>query len=242
MKPENPAAHPPPLPNSSRNDHKLWDRDLDKYALMKHIHHTGCDGDSDFKVVMSEIPVLITDLRPLEQNIAYEAIIARAPKRKFAAFYALQLSRLYEIREAVTVETVGINRIVAVLRECAAGAGVAAVPVGPRRGLVARESVATVTRRESLATVQCTESLAAESIEGAGRSESGRYRERSSENESRSASDKTTQERIREYKESLKRRDKLKAIERGVMRLLDMCERVMAGEEGFPKVPWRRSA
>lgn len=60
--------------------------------------------------------------------------------------------------------------------------------------------------------------------------------------ERKKESEMTAEDRLQDFVESLlKRRDKLQAIEKGVTRLLDMCETVMAEEKGVIKVPWRRS-
>ncbi|CAF9911388.1 MAG: hypothetical protein ALECFALPRED_007310 [Alectoria fallacina] len=79
---------------------KPWEREPDKYVMMR-CYRPGYDENSKFKVVVFETPVLITHLRLSEQNAAYEALLARAPAHKIPEYYNLQLSRLFDIREAI---------------------------------------------------------------------------------------------------------------------------------------------
>ena len=72
----------------------------DKYVLATS-YHPCRDKDSRYKVVACEKKVLITDLRPAEQNVAYQALLEQAPRSKIKEYYGLHLSRLKKIREAI---------------------------------------------------------------------------------------------------------------------------------------------
>ena len=68
----------------------------DKY-VMKKCYRPCYDEGCKFKIEVTQIPILITHLRPSEQNAAYGAILSRAPIHKVPEYYMLHLSRLHEI-------------------------------------------------------------------------------------------------------------------------------------------------
>lgn len=162
---------------------KPWEREPDKYVMEK-CFRPGYDENSRFKVVVSETPVLITHLRLCEQNVAYEALLAKAPMQKVTEYYTLHLSRLAAIREALASDTVVSMR----------GAESAC------RDNIAEGS----SEPEETEKIYEAKRIQREKVESA----------------------------FRAYKEAIKRRERLKANERGVVRLLVMCERMMGGEEG----------
>lgn len=84
-------------------------RELDKYVPMKR-YRPGKGEGSRFKVLVSETPVLITDLRLAEQNIAYETIFDNLPADKVNEFYQMHLQRLKDIREAIVASEAVMQR------------------------------------------------------------------------------------------------------------------------------------
>lgn len=74
--------------------------DLKNYVLQKHYHPT-YDTHNHFHVVTTETLVLVSHLRPAEQNVTYESLIAQAPKHKVKEYYELHLARLKAIREEI---------------------------------------------------------------------------------------------------------------------------------------------
>lgn len=75
-------------------------RESDKYVPMKW-YRPGSGEESKFKSLVSETPVLITDLRLAEQNIAYDTILENLPADKIQEYYDLHLQCLKGIREAI---------------------------------------------------------------------------------------------------------------------------------------------
>lgn len=165
---------------------KHWEQEPDKY-VMKKCYRPGFDNDSQFKVFISETPILIAHLRPSEQNVAYDAILSGAPAHEIPSYYFLHLSRLANIRQAIASRTTSCQEEIDNLR----------------RASVAERS---------------TESLKTECVDG-----------------------EKVDEAFRAYKRAFKEKQKVKACERGVMRLLERCEDILKGGAGFEPVRWRRS-
>ncbi len=104
----NPPAAPPPETSTQHlhngdggggND-TLGDQGPEKYVTIK-CHRPYYDSNSHFQISVSESRIPITRLRPCEQNVAYEAILSRAPAHMVPEYYALHLSRLDEMRAAI---------------------------------------------------------------------------------------------------------------------------------------------
>lgn len=156
------------MASTKGSDSKPWELEPDKYVPMKCYQPTY---DENLQLI-SEEPVLISDLRPGEQIVAYENQLTHAPRHKIREYYALHLSRLADMRADIANETVIIER--------------------------ERAKAAWLTK----------------------------WFEK----------DKAT----RAYRMALKRRETWRAFERAVGRLLERCESVLKGEEGFEVALWRR--
>lgn len=84
-------------------------RGSDKHVPMKW-YRPGKGEESRFKVLVSENPVLITDLRRAEQNMAYETIFENLPADKINEYYDIHLQRLKGIREAIVATEAVMQR------------------------------------------------------------------------------------------------------------------------------------
>ena len=87
------------------------ERESDKY-VMKKCYRPYYDEGCTFKIKVTQIPILITNLRPLEQNVAYGAILSRAPIHKVPEYYMLHLSRLDEIHREIANTQIDYNNFV----------------------------------------------------------------------------------------------------------------------------------
>ena len=87
------------------------ERELDKY-VMKKCYRPCYDEGCTFKIEVTQTPILITHLRPSEQNAAYEAILSRAPIHKVPEYYMLHLSRLDDIHGDIANAQVDYNTFV----------------------------------------------------------------------------------------------------------------------------------
>ena len=97
-------------PRSERSVGTRLRKKSDKHVPMR-CYRPGRGGeDAKFKVLVSDTPVLITNLRPTEQNIAYETVLANAPADKINEYYSLHLLRLKGIREAIVAREVVMER------------------------------------------------------------------------------------------------------------------------------------
>lgn len=74
--------------------------DADKYVMVKH-RHMSYDQNYRVRVSMTETPVLITDLRPVEQNIAYEYLLENASGEKVEEYYCLHGDRLRAMQDEI---------------------------------------------------------------------------------------------------------------------------------------------
>ena len=72
----------------------------DKCVLMR-CYRPGPTEDSKYQVVALEKPVLIHKLRFVEQHVAYQTLLAKAPADEIHKHYGLHLKRLKRIREAI---------------------------------------------------------------------------------------------------------------------------------------------
>ena len=87
------------------------ERESDKY-VMKKCYRPCYDEGCTFKIKVTQIPILITNLRPSEQNVAYGAILSRAPIHKVPEYYMLHLSRLEEIHGDIANAPIDYNNFV----------------------------------------------------------------------------------------------------------------------------------
>lgn len=97
------ASTGPPQSGSGR----AWGSD--KCVLVK-CYRPGSGKISEYQVVMSQEPVLITRLRWVEQNVAYETLLAKAPASEIQEQYKLHLTRLGRLREAIAAREAAIER------------------------------------------------------------------------------------------------------------------------------------
>ena len=88
-----------------------WERESDKY-VMKKCYRPCYDEGCIFTIKVTQTPILITHLRPSEQNAAYEAILSRAPIHKVPEYYMLHLSRLDDIHGDIAKVQVNDNTFV----------------------------------------------------------------------------------------------------------------------------------
>ena len=156
----------------------------DKCVVMR-CYRPGSGRISEYQVVTSEVPVLISRLRFAEQNVAYETLLAKAPASEMQEQYRLHLTHLKPIREAIAA------RVAVIYRLRGYHLGHDQYPKG------ARDNARSQTERQIL------------------------------------------EKRIWVFKKAIKERDKLRACERAVMRLLVRCEDAGKGEPGFKKVDWQ---
>lgn len=143
------------------------------------------DKNSNFKIITTEKPILITDLRPSEQIIAYDAILFRAPAGKIPEYYTLHLSRLVVIQEAIASEEKSIEELSAELAEWR------------------KKEVGIMTELSER---------------------------------------KRAEEAFRALQRAFRRRARFRAWERGWVRLVERCEKILELEEGFEPVKWRKRA
>ncbi|KAM0801575.1 hypothetical protein BDR22DRAFT_179235 [Usnea florida] len=87
------------------------ERESDRY-VMKKCYRPCYDEGCTFKIKITQTPILITQLRPSEQNAAYEAILSRAPIHKVPEYYMLHLSRLDNIHGDIAKVQVDYNMFV----------------------------------------------------------------------------------------------------------------------------------
>lgn len=177
-------------------------REPDKYVLMR-CYRPGDRGDSRFKVFVSETPVLITDLRPLEQNIAYGRLLENARGNKINEYYGLHLLRLMRFRESIVVSEIAMDE----LRKYH------------------------VQHLKRLRRLRIARLGGKEATDGGSEEEGGLSH---SENE-------RVEQGFWAYQRALKERERLRALERGVKRLLVRCEDAGRGVLGFREVEWEAS-
>ena len=73
----------------------------DKYVMTTQFQISR-DKNGEVKAFVSDEPVLISDLRPAEQNAAYGALLARAPgAKKVREYHRLHVRRLDGIRDEI---------------------------------------------------------------------------------------------------------------------------------------------
>lgn len=103
-------------PTKGNGDEKPWEREPDKYVMMKS-HRPAYDNDFKFHIFTTEYPILITNLRPVEQMIAYDAMLLQARACKIPEYYTLHLSHLVLIQKAIANEEEFIDELRAELTE-----------------------------------------------------------------------------------------------------------------------------
>ena len=79
-----------------------WGSDI---CVMMRCYRPGSGEDSQYRVVVSEEPVLVSELRFAERNVAYETLLAKAPASEIQKHYRLHLARLKSLRKAIRVVT-----------------------------------------------------------------------------------------------------------------------------------------
>ena len=156
--------------------------------------------DSEPKEVISENPVLITDLHFTEQNVVYEALLVNARPHKVQEYYGLQLLRLKEVREAIGVAEITMDDSLKY-------------------------------RIEYLKHLQRIDGGTADVHGGTVMAE---------ESKDQSA-DSEIKKGYHSYVRASQNKDKLRAYERAVMRLLEKCEDAGEGKPEFQKVVWQAS-
>ena len=203
------VPHIRPLKNCSN---ARWDNlDPDKYVLVSWAHRE-YDEHLEPKKVISENPVLITDLHFTEQSVAYEALLLDAPPHKVQEYYGLQLLRLKEVRKAIDVAEIAMDkfrkyRIEYLKRLQRIRDGKADVHGGTVMANECKDQSAdceeeVVTSQSDIATIK-----------------NGHHA----------------------YVVASKKGDKFRAYERMVMRLLKKCEDAGEGKPEFQKVVWQAS-
>ena len=167
------AASVAPRTEEGRKNFKGdWERESDKY-VMKKCYRPCYDEGCTFKIKVAQIPILITHLRPSEQNAAYGAILSRAPIHKVPEYYMLHLSRLNDLHDGIRDMQVNYSTFVRERDD-------------ERRAMVAD------------------------------------WEYQQSEN---------VEETHRAYERAMKHREKLKACERGIKRLMERCVEILEREE-----------
>ena len=89
----------------------------DELVTMKEIRG-GFDKNDKFNIVISESRVPITNLRPVEQNIAYEALLAKAPEEELGEYYTLHLSRLQSLRAEIGTLIPAVKATASMKKRC----------------------------------------------------------------------------------------------------------------------------
>ncbi len=91
----------------------------DKYVMTTQFHISR-DKNGEVRASVSDEPVLISDLRPAEQNAAYGALLARAPEaKKVREYHRLHVRRLDGIRDEIILSEGEKQRCHGVfMREC----------------------------------------------------------------------------------------------------------------------------
>ena len=84
-------------------------QDADKYVMMKH-YYTSYNENHRVTVSTTETPVHITDLRLVEQNIAYEHLLEDAPTEDIEEYYCLHEDRLRAIQDEISTSETDIPR------------------------------------------------------------------------------------------------------------------------------------
>ena len=182
---------------------------LDKCVALR-CYCPGSDENSRYQVVVSEEPVLITELRFAEQNVAYETLLEKAPAGEIQEHYGLHLARLKDIREAVAASGRAIERL---------------------RGAHLQYHLHLNYNPKDHPKEHLEEYLKdhlgdhlKDYLKGPAKSQSEVQR---------------LKKGSLAYKKVVKLRDKLKACERAVARLLVRCEDAGKEEPGFEKVSWQ---
>lgn len=184
----------------------------DKCVVMR-CYHPGSDENSRYQVVVSEEPVSITELRFAEQNVAYETLLAKAPAGEIQEHYRLHLARLEDIREAVAT----CGRATERLQDCH----------------LQYYLHLKFNQKDHLK--EHLEDYLKDHPEG-------HLKDYLKGNLAKAKSQSEVQ-RLEKgslaYKKVVKVRDKLRACERAVARLLVRCEDAGKEEPGFEKVDWQ---
>ena len=203
---EEPDADQQSASIGSAESGRAWGSDK---CVMMRCYHPGSDESSRYRVVVSEKPVLITELRFAEQNVAYETLLAKAPAGEIQKHYRLHLARLEDIREHIA-------------------------------------SSGRATERLQYYHVQYHLHLK-EHLEDYMKKYSKEYPKdhlhKYLKGKLAKAKSQSEFQRVEKgslaYKKMVKLRDKLKACERAVARLLVKCEDAGKEEPGFEKVNWQ---
>ena len=172
------ASNEPPESGSGR----AWGSD--KCVMMK-CYRPGSNEVSRYQVVVSGEPVLISELRFVEQHVAYDTLLAEAPAGEIQEHYRLHLARLKGIRKDIAASGVAVNK---------------------------------------LQGYKCGYYL---------------YLHNALDNAKSQSEVQRLKEGSLAYEKAVKKRDKLRACERAVARLLVRCEDAGKGEPGFEKVSWQ---
>lgn len=185
--------------------------------MKRYKYRPGKGEESRSKVLVSETPVLIKDLRPGEQNIAYETVFKLLPADRIREFYDIQLQRLKGIREAI----VASEEVMKTFELCYV------------RHKLHVNGVQKATIDKAIARLRESRDERAETEERGG--EEGTEGEEGEEGEE----EQRAWEGYLAFKGAVRERNRWQACKRAVARLLVMCEDVGKEILGFQKVVWQ---